>query len=132
MDFKTIQNTIEELENSETNFFNCQNLAHLYIVREYYRPKQSSLLSEDELLTKELSDIFPQYRKYIELKKKYQSKEIPKEAVIGSMEALCEELCEEIKDFLLLLYCNSDMPEERKSIKDVLDTVSCECKIKKN
>lgn len=127
MDFKTIQNTIEELENSETNFFNCQNLAHLYIVREYYRPKQSSLLSENELLTKELSDIFPQYREYVEMKKKYQAKELPKEAVIGSMSALCEE----IKDFLLLLYCNSDMPEERKSIKDVLDAVSCECKIKK-
>ncbi len=121
MDLDLINNTIEELENSDTTFINCQNLASLYAVRENYKLR-SSLLTEDEAVAKELSDLFPQYRKYREIKRKYQLNELSEKAVTSSMELLCKEL----QEFLMILYRNSDLPEERKSIKCTLDSVISE------
>ena len=122
MNLDILQNTIEELECSETTFFNCQNLAHLYIVREYYKPRHSSLLTDTEQLTKELSDIFPQYRKYIDSKRNYQLHKISQEEVIYNMKILCKE----IQEFIIMLYTNSDCTDERKFIKEIIQNVSRE------
>lgn len=115
MNLELVQNTIEQLENLDTTFENCQNLASLYIVRDMYKPRKSQLL-EDELVAKELSDIFPQYRNYREIKKKYQLKELDKSALIHSMELLGQEL----EEFLTLLYKDTDTQEERDLLEKIL------------
>lgn len=81
--------------------------------------KPSLLLNESELLTKELSDIFPQYGKYVESKKEYQLNDAPKETVIKNMKLLCKE----VGEFISMLYCNSDMPEERSIIQNTINSL---------
>ena len=123
MNLELVQNTIEQLESLDTTFENCQNLASLYIVRDMYKPRRSQLL-EDEKVAKELSDIFPQYTKYIQIKKQYQLKEVSADKV--SLEI--NELCRQISEFLILLYVDSDMPQERKSLQDLVEKINNEYK----
>lgn len=119
MDLDLVQNTIEELESADTTFSNCQTLASLYIVRDMYKPQVSQLLQADEKVAKELSDLFPQYRNYREIKRKYQMKELPDSALSDSMALLCQEL----REFLILLYNNTELPEERECIQRTLHFV---------
>ncbi len=68
---------------------------------------------------KELNDILPQYKKYIDIKRRYQLGELSEVTVENSIKLLAQEL----KEFLLILYRNTDMPMERASIKKMLDEV---------
>lgn len=113
LDIDMINATIEELENAETTFFNCQNLAHLYIVRDHYKGSQSH---DSKDVMNQLNDILPQYKKYIDVKRKYQLKQIQEEAVTDSM----QKVCREIKEFIHTLYRNSDTKQEREQIKTML------------
>ena len=109
LNIEEINNTIEELENSDTTFSNCNKLASLYIVREHY---QKPLKSPGTSVEHELSDILPRYKLYCEIKRKYQLHEITQEGVIVAM----QNVCKEIKEFMQTLYSSTDMPEERKLI----------------
>lgn len=113
IDLKMINETIEELENADTTFFNCQNLAHLYIVRDHYKGASSHDAASVEA---ELNDILPQYKKYVDIKRKYQMHDTSKEAVLMAL----EKVCTEIKDFIRELYNNTDMQQERDQIKNLL------------
>ena len=117
MDLDIITDTIKELESKETTFFNCQNLAYLYIVRDHYNPRSAQLIPVETLeVQRELSDILPQYKMYKAVKKKYQMSETGKGAVVESM----RDVCKEISEFIETLVSCSDMPEEREQIKTMV------------
>lgn len=116
MDMYMINDTIEELEQSDTNFANCDKLAMLYIIKDHYKKYPPVLRGLYDEVEEELNDIAPQYKKYCELKRKYQLNEISKEPVIQSMNLVCKE----IEDFIRILYCNTDMKEERDLIIKML------------
>ena len=112
MKYSLIQETIEDLEQGETTFFNCQNLAALYIVREYLHTDYK----EPNSVEKELADILPQYIRYKIIKRNYQLNETTREQVIKSI----GEVCTEIKDFISMLFNSSDMEEERKELTNLI------------
>lgn len=113
LDLEVIDQTIEELENSDTTFFNCQNLASLYIVRDKLGATK---------LDKELRDIIPTYRSYCEIKKKYQLNELGEEAVINGI----NNVTKEIKEFIDTLYSNTDLQLERDVINNMIKNLYIE------
>lgn len=108
MDINIINQTIGELEDADTTFFNCQNLASLYIVRDRLN---------QEKLDKELYDIIPTYKKYCEVKKKFQMNEVSENIVIDQLQRVCKET----KEFINTLYCHSDTELERNVIKQLIE-----------
>lgn len=119
MDMYMIDSTIDELEQSETNFSNCDKLAMLYIIKDHYKkypPVSRGLYDEVE---EELNDIAPQYKKYCELKRDYQLGNIQKDAVLHSLKLVTIE----IKEFITILYNNTDMKEERDELKSMINTI---------
>ena len=112
-----INNTIIQLQNEPTTFDTCKKLAALYIVREHLDfDSKDDINNQEDTVEKELNDIAPQYRKYCDLKRKYQLNEISKEPVIQSMTLVSKE----IEEFIRILYCNTDMLEEREIINQTL------------
>ena len=116
LDIELVNNTIEELENSETNFTNCNNLASLYIIREYLNKYSNQT---EQTVEKELSDILPHYDIYCDKKRDYQLGNISKDIVLKSLQSVCQE----ISEFLHILYTSTDMPEEREMIKHTLSNI---------
>ena len=110
MDIIMIENTIQELENSETTFDNIKQLADLYIVRDKFK---------DNVVKSELSDILPAYSEYIKIKKQYQMGEISEGVVIKHLKYVCTE----IEEFLDTLYKCTDMLRERKCIKEMINSI---------
>lgn len=108
-----INNTITQLENGDTTFDNCIKLAALYTVRNYFITNDSK---QEESVTKELSDILPQYKIYCAVKRKYQMGEATDFRVIKAM----GDLCLEISEFFSTLYSSTDMPEERQEISKLI------------
>lgn len=113
MDLYLIDSTIDELEQGETTFANCEKLASLYIIKEHFKQYPPVLRGLYDEIEDELNDIAPQYRTYCEIKREYQLGKTTKEAVIKSIKGVCKE----IEEFLQLLYSNTDMPEEREQLK---------------
>lgn len=121
MNLEEINNTIEALEESSTTFGNCEKLASLYICREYLARRNEPKLKDHELkVESEINDILPQYRDYCQVKRRYQLNEINEKPVISSM----KKLCVEIKEFIQILYSNTDMEDERTQIHDMLSELS--------
>ena len=108
-----INNTIAQLENGDTTFDNCIKLAALYTVRNYFISSEST---QENNVTKELSDILPQYKIYCAVKRKYQMGESTDLRVIKAM----DDLCVEITEFITTLYSSTDMPEERSKLKQCI------------
>ena len=106
MNIEEIQYAIRELEESKTTVDNVAELANLYIVRDNLINK-----SEDQF-----RDILPAYRKYCQIKRKYQLGEISDESVVDAVNLLCYEL----KEFIQTLYCGTDLRKERVAIESVL------------
>ncbi len=116
MDIKAIEDNIKELENSITNVDNVQELACLYIVRD-------NLLKQDtNIVEQELNDILPAYKKFCITKTKYQMQEVTEDAVVHDMKIVCQEL----KEFILSLYSNSDFYKERQPLIKMLDSLHLE------
>lgn len=114
LDLQEIKNTIIELENSDTNFANCQKLASLYIVRDnLQKPEIRQDNSVEDGVEKELSDILPQYQMYVAVKRKYQLGELPRESVLLAM----NDVCREVHEFIKTLYQGTDMQEERDKLE---------------
>lgn len=119
MDLYLIDSTIDELENSDTTFANCDKLASLYIIKEHYKKYPLVLRGLYDDVEDELNDIAPQYKTYCEIKREYQLGRTTKEAVIESMRGVCKE----IEDFIRILYSSSDMPEEREQLKSLINKI---------
>lgn len=121
LDMIDIEKTITELENGKTTFANCNNLASLYIVREYFKnaPKATKAKENDKYeieVIKEYSDILPQYQHYCDTKRKYQLNETTAQAVLNCM----NNVCTEIKEFIATLYTSTEMEDERKKLNNVI------------
>ena len=112
MDITTIDNYIEELEGQECTFSNIRNLASLYTVKEHLE----SVKNETEA---ELNDILPQYRIYIEVKRKYQMGELSESEICRSLQALCAEIYE----FIVTLYNNTDSETERNCLNQMVKNI---------
>ena len=112
LNISTINDLINDFENGDTSLSNIRNLSALYNVK-------SHLLGSNKFdkTAKELNDILPSYINYIEVKKKYQLKEITETNVLLQL----GNVCQEIKEFLFMLYHSTDTPEERKIIKDLIN-----------
>jgi len=112
MDLSTINNLIDELEKSDTLLYNVRNLSALYNVK-------SHLIGDNKFggTVKELNDILPSYLEYVNLKRKYQLKEISIDTVIIQL----ENVCKEITEFLQTLYRGTDTEEERKYIHNLIN-----------
>ena len=114
-----IQNTIKELENSETTFANCQKLASLYIVQRFYSPQDTEQIEE---VSTEIDDILPAYQQYCEVKRQFQLQRLPDTSVIQAMKNVCAEL----RDLVMVIYSNSDMENERQQLKNLLIDLTTE------
>ena len=115
MNLEEINNTIEALENSSTTFGNCEKLASLYICRDHL-----ATADVEPTVEQEYNDILPQYRQYCNVKRRYQLHEITEEPVISAM----MNVCTEIKEFIQILYSNTDMDNERIQIHNMLEELT--------
>lgn len=113
MDIVEIENTIEELQNSDTTFGNCYKLASLYIVKEYLHK------SSEEVVVQEYDDILPAYHRYSEIRREYQLGMRNEESVVHAFAILCQE----IEEFLGVLYVAIHSPEEKILMQNALDRV---------
>jgi hypothetical protein len=111
MDIKLIERTINELENSETNFANCADLAYLYIVRSFYQP------NETDDVERELSDITPSYTIYRNIKRNYQLGVTNADEVLLAM----SQVCREIYEFIMTIYSSTNTAEERKLLSRAIN-----------
>ena len=104
MDLSIINDLIEELENSETSLSNIRNLSALYNVKSHILGNKMY-----DNVVKELNDVLPSYLQYVEMKRRYQLKEITDEALISYLNRVCKE----IKEFMQTLYSGTDTQKER-------------------
>ena len=118
LDINEINGTIKQLEDGETTFSNCNKLAVLYTVRDYMTGKSAAPELSNEV-TEELSDILPCYKTYHEAKEKYRLREIAEQPVIVAM----NQLCREIKEFMLSLYKGADTDDEKNQLKQMVKEV---------
>ena len=110
MDMQEIENTIEELENGPTTYDSCIKLSALYSVRDN--------LNSDT--AKELDDILPQFRMYVAVKRKYQLGELHDEDLSFAMRSMCRD----IEEFIETLYNNTELQDERETIKKMIENLS--------
>lgn len=104
---------IQELENSDLSLSNIRNLSSLYIVRKHL------IESTVDSVTTELDDILPSYIEYVNTKRKYQLHEITEQSVYIKL----EQVCKEIKEFLHMLYSNTDTAKEREMLRKLITQV---------
>ncbi len=114
MDITAIEDNIRKLENTATTVDNVRELAFLYIVHDHL--KNQNLRVGSDIINDEFEDILPEYRKYVEIKRKYQLGELPEIEVKRSIKRVCKEVYE----FIHTLYCCTDMPAERDCIDNLL------------
>lgn len=110
MNLTDINEAIDTLSNSDSTLSNVRSLASLYIVQDHL---QKSILARSESVESELNDILPSYKKYCDIKRKYQLKELTEEAVYKAL----ENVCKEVNEFLQILYSNTDTEKEREILK---------------
>ena len=109
MNIDVIEQAIEELENSPETIENITELASLYIVRD-------NLKSSGYSNSYENTATLPYYDNYLDSKRRYQLKQTTEGEVIQGIKNTCREL----KEFIEILYCNTDMNKERLCIKQML------------
>ena len=120
LDIALVQNTIQELENSDTTFNNCEKLASLYIVRHFNSTGLNPVVQTNkDVVEKELADIFPYYKKYCDVKRDYQLNKVGEEVVLTYLASVCKEILE----FIHILYNSTDTPQERNIIVGNLSNI---------
>ena len=111
MDISEIERTIKQLEDGDTTLESCRKLATLYVVRDN--------LTTDNV-EKELNDIVPCYRRYIQIKRDYQTGRATDDLLVNSMESVCKEITE----FIETLYNNTELFKERLKIEKTIKELS--------
>jgi hypothetical protein len=114
MNIILIDKTIEDLENGDTTFATCADLASLYIVRDHYRAQKANAVET------ELKDIPPSYKKYCDIKRRYQLGDTSHELVLASM----RNVCREIDEFISTLHSTTESQDERELLIEMIDNVS--------
>ena len=116
MNIEEIQNEIKTLENDATTFSNVSKLASLYIVNERLQNGAQTIVDG---IQRELNDILPAYKKYVEIKREFQLKNADKTALIDSIQLVCKEL----QEFISTLYNNTECEECRNLISKTLKSL---------
>jgi hypothetical protein len=114
MDIIAINEAIETLENSDTNFENVSELASLYICRANLQNLSNRQI---ERVEDELEDILPYYTKYREIKTRYQLNQTTEGEVILGI----KNVCREIQQFIDTIYSGTDMNKERICINKMIE-----------
>jgi len=117
MDIVAINEAIETLENSDTTFDNVSELASLYICKENLNRGLNLMVDG---VKQEYDDILPYYMKYRDTKRRYQQNQAIDSEVIQGI----KDVCRELKEFIAVLYQNTDMNKERLCIKDMIRTLA--------
>lgn len=120
MTIDTIDKMIQDIEKSEISLSNARSLASLYILKLIKENRFYTLLNASDSVERELDDILPTYNYYVNTKRRYQLKELDSILVLEAL----KDVCQEIKEFLLILYRNTDMQEERAEIKEMLSDLN--------
>ena len=120
VDITTIEDTLEELvNNAPTTFETCEKIAHLTITRDLLKSRLNRTREGSERVLDELHDILPSYNKYVDTKKRYQKYEVVEQMVVIAM----QNLCDEIADFIVTLYRNTESTKEREAIETMIDEI---------
>ena len=120
VDITTIEDTLDELVNdAPTTFETCEKIAHLTITRDLLKSRLNRTREGSERVLNELHDILPSYNKYVDTKKRYQKYEVVEQMVVIAM----QNLCDEIADFIITLYRNTESAEEREAIETMIDEI---------
>lgn len=114
MDLLVINDLIDDIESGDTSLSNIRNLSALYNVKSHLIGTKKY-----DSIVKELNDILPSYLQYIEVKRKYQMKEVSEELVLSYLKSVCKE----IKEFVQTLYSGTDTEGERKIIKQMVKEI---------
>lgn len=107
MRLTAINNAIEALQTQETTVNSVQELAALYIVKDHLEKSENATNSAVE---NELNDVLPAYKKYCEVKRKFQLGLLSDKVVLDYLKTVCSEL----RDLIQALYSGTDSKEERK------------------
>lgn len=118
MDIQTIEEAIQELEQSPTSVENVKNLASLYICRQNIKPR---LKSSNNTFKQDINEVFPAYNTYCNAKKAFQTGNGTEEAVLNALSLLCSE----IKDLYISLNSSSSSRKERRILKESVESVIC-------
>ena len=116
MNLTEVNEAIKELLNGPLTLSNARNLSALITIQSYMK---NAIQSKPDSLEQELSDILPQYKEYCNIKRGYQLGKLSDTDLIVAM----RHVCKEIKDFLLLLYENTEIVQERTQLKAVLEEI---------
>ena len=116
MNLVEVNKEINELLNSPLTLSNARNLSALIVVQSYL---QNAIQSEPDSLKQELNDILPRYKEYCEVKQRYQRNQASDDELIIALRRVCKE----VKEFLLILYQNTDLQIERTMIKNMVSEV---------
>ena len=111
MDIQIINENITELENLDTTFDNVQELAYLYIIKDHF--------TKSDKIEQELSDILPAYQRYVEAKRRFQLNLTDSEPMIELLKLLCQE----IADFIGILYSGTSTRKERHILEETLSKI---------
>lgn len=112
---------LEEMKSREPTAQNMRDVALLELWTNLKTKNNEIFINvSDTEIKKETRDILPAYFRYIEIKRKYQLKEVTQEKVFDSLKSLTDE----IKDLLKLIYRNTDTPEERKILNTLISEIN--------
>lgn len=109
-----IKKSIIELENGDTNYINCRNLASLYIILNHYKAHTESAYKSDDV-TNELNDILPALKEYQQAKEDFIQHKITQDGI----NHVLKRLVVEINEFITVLYSNTTAPEEREILNNI-------------
>lgn len=110
MDLSTINDMIDEIERSETSLSNIRNLSALYNVKTHLVGSVKY-----DSVSKELNDILPSYKVYIDAKRDYQLNKTTEDNILLRL----KNVCKEIEEFVQALYSNTDTQAERVIIDEL-------------
>ena len=111
---------IQEMKSREPTAQNMRDVALLELWLNSKKDNSNSIATVSNIETvKETKEILPAYFIYIDFKRKYQLKEITKEKMLDSLKMLSDE----IFDLIKLIYRNTDTPEERNLLNQLIQKV---------
>lgn len=130
---KELLREIEEYESRHPTYQTCEKLSTLYVIYDHLYGKsknETNMLQQysyapgtEEKYTPEVKErkiILPSYDSYIDAKTEFQHGDISKEKVLRKLDTLSRE----IKEFVKMLYRNTDMPEEREKLNKLISEIN--------
>lgn len=135
LDLAEINREIEKLENCKTCYATCERLSILYNVRDHMTEQAQGYAEhkhmehegdtqhehmkhgeEKAVMKSDAGEIMPCYKTYCDTKKKYRRYEVTEQP----LEMATNDLCCDMKKFILSLMSNADTTEEKNKVKEMI------------